>query len=488
MESTAGEKLSLTQTEQRLDDLKRRKAKLLTQVEEIDIEIKREQQRHAVLVNEAAPISKLPPELLSNIFLTVYDDDTSHHLPKSSENFQILASHVCSSWRRVAIGTPLLWSDIHVKVSFTSRKINTVSHSLHRLISFLERSGTSLFHFTLDVNGAFDMSPFFRHLHAHLYRCYTLFFRITNHPTPVDVLLQHLGHISVPILDSLTVQIPRCKLFRHDETQFIIIKPSMFRLGAPALQSLRLTGIAGPLQPPLGNITTLHLQGTDMGGLSPAQFLAVLENTPLLINLSLDDVFVHMEGGVSPDAPASLVPHLHSLRVRCPEHCELRHLLSLLPLSQLRSVCLSQIETFRPIEFPNATSLILECPISTEDIGNLILAFPLLTSLTLVSNPEVVFVALGFPGEPAWWPKLTRLCVKDLQKSDVAGFMGMLQRRKAMGTPLEALTIDGRDRMLLRKHWKEITELVPSVLEDSTEPWPAGHGYDDADDGFWSMR
>ena len=60
---------------------------------------------HALTIhNREAPVSKLPMELLSKIFhigLDEYDLDAIEYLSTISS--------ICSVWRDVALGTPLLW-------------------------------------------------------------------------------------------------------------------------------------------------------------------------------------------------------------------------------------------------------------------------------------------------------------------------------------------------------------------------------------------
>ncbi|ESK95881.1 hypothetical protein Moror_12379 [Moniliophthora roreri MCA 2997] len=493
--------ISLSSTEELLKQLEQRKAALLSEVKQIDIQIQSAQLQRATLINQDAPVSKLPVDLLSAIFLMIRNQDTHR-----SKNFHLVASHVCSSWRAVVVGTPLLWSDIHINLS-CARPLNqrllhsSIDPAYDRFTAHLVRSSDVLFNFTMSVNGAFDFGPFLSILSQHIHRCRTLFLRISNHPSPVSTLSQHLGNTAATNLQTLDIHIPPCCLFRHNEVQFDnITQPVLFRQGAgsPALQSVRLTGIAGPLLPPLAQITTLHLHGTQMQGVSCSQFFTLLQNTPLLINLSLDDVFVYMPS-FTPPSPSpktnTLAPHLRSLRIRCPDDYDLQPFLSSLTLDNIHSLCLSQIESFRPILFPNTKSLILEsCSITTEEVGNLILAFPALESFTIISYAhEVVFFALGFPGEPTWWPNLRTLCVKDMQQKDFGMFMKMLRNRQnpeRSSAPLKVLRLDKRDKGLLRTkgHLDEIYDLVPVVErdEDAREPWPAGHGYDDPDDGFWS--
>ncbi|EPQ58549.1 hypothetical protein GLOTRDRAFT_91929 [Gloeophyllum trabeum ATCC 11539] len=55
--------------------------------------------------NELATINRLPEELLCDIFLRTRPDDDAWELP-------LRVSHVCSHWRLVSLGYPLLWNHV----------------------------------------------------------------------------------------------------------------------------------------------------------------------------------------------------------------------------------------------------------------------------------------------------------------------------------------------------------------------------------------
>ncbi|KAJ7462161.1 hypothetical protein FB451DRAFT_1043997, partial [Mycena latifolia] len=64
------------------------------------------------------PVLTLPPEITSEIFL--YCLPTSHmDLERNSPNpneAPILLSHVCRTWKEIAIGTPALWTTIDLEI------------------------------------------------------------------------------------------------------------------------------------------------------------------------------------------------------------------------------------------------------------------------------------------------------------------------------------------------------------------------------------
>ncbi|KAG9121585.1 hypothetical protein FRC07_002404 [Ceratobasidium sp. 392] len=63
-----------------------------------------------------SPIHALPPEILTKIFLMVQYGYKDKGVSKNIPPAQILAG-VCSCWRRVATGTPSLWTDIRITIA-----------------------------------------------------------------------------------------------------------------------------------------------------------------------------------------------------------------------------------------------------------------------------------------------------------------------------------------------------------------------------------
>ncbi|KAF6766128.1 hypothetical protein DFP72DRAFT_865646 [Ephemerocybe angulata] len=68
-------------------------------------ELRREVEAMEGLFNSTSPTSRLPPEVLSNVFIAVRDAGRGNLL-------WTRVSHVCRRWRDIAIADPILWSDI----------------------------------------------------------------------------------------------------------------------------------------------------------------------------------------------------------------------------------------------------------------------------------------------------------------------------------------------------------------------------------------
>ncbi|KAF6741147.1 hypothetical protein DFP72DRAFT_771379, partial [Ephemerocybe angulata] len=69
--------------------------------------------------NTWSPISDLPSEVLSDIFLLSFqssaDSEAQLHRNALPENVRLSISHVSYAWRMVALNSPELWATIHIR-------------------------------------------------------------------------------------------------------------------------------------------------------------------------------------------------------------------------------------------------------------------------------------------------------------------------------------------------------------------------------------
>ncbi|KAI8996519.1 hypothetical protein BD414DRAFT_204306 [Trametes punicea] len=67
-------------------------------------------------LNSMSPASRLPPEIISEIFTLVavyhYEESWRHHYGSSQVYKWLPVAHVCRAWRAIALRTPRLWSNI----------------------------------------------------------------------------------------------------------------------------------------------------------------------------------------------------------------------------------------------------------------------------------------------------------------------------------------------------------------------------------------
>ncbi|KAI0369209.1 hypothetical protein BV20DRAFT_968410 [Pilatotrama ljubarskyi] len=78
-------------------------------------------------INTMAPISRLPPEILSEVFALVaisdYEAQRRNHYGPSHAYKWITLTHVCRIWRTVALNTPRLWSRIVLTKPDVAREV-----------------------------------------------------------------------------------------------------------------------------------------------------------------------------------------------------------------------------------------------------------------------------------------------------------------------------------------------------------------------------
>jgi hypothetical protein len=96
--------------------------------------------RFSRLASQIAPIQRIPDELLSKIFLA----DSLHATFADYEDLLSL-NLVCSKWRRVALDTPLLWTDVTIRWGMShAKKGRNLNPTSDRLQSWLKLSKYAL--------------------------------------------------------------------------------------------------------------------------------------------------------------------------------------------------------------------------------------------------------------------------------------------------------------------------------------------------------
>ncbi|KAJ3824419.1 hypothetical protein EV361DRAFT_903552 [Lentinula raphanica] len=458
-----------------LNSLRNHKTDLLLQLEQIDLDIAAAERKKAKLCNSDA---KLPPELLSYIFLLCQKDNS---------DFPIIAARVCTRWRDMAFSTRLLWTDIRI----TLGHVLDVQPALNKMETYISRSGPSaLFAFRLRIQDELDFAPVLKVIAGHISRCAYLSVYVQGFTKFSLLFREYLGSLWAPHLGYLALHADFSDR-AHNNT--VCGPPLIFKAGAPSLKYLRLTSFASGFRPPIsGSITTLHLDGVFMQSLTVLQYRGILAANRCLVNLSLQGLTIVPPSDTN--SGALELPMLRSLRLR-PDEDEPalnKALLNVLPLFCLESLILYGIDIgdLRSTEFPNVKDLSLhwcDFPVS-DQMGHLILAFPSLVHLTLRHEFLPLYMALSVRGERIMWPKLRTLCVQHVDDSGVA-LLRLVQERSNMKCPLEFLCLPNESR----RHWAASilcaldaqTNIVPApdVLE---EPWPPGADMDSVDDdNFW---
>ncbi|KAI0704261.1 hypothetical protein BC835DRAFT_811383 [Cytidiella melzeri] len=225
--------------------------------------------------NAFVPISRLPPELLSAIFMSLQDTDQGTFAPASFRRWYRV-THVCQRWRDVALSCPPLWTQIDTftherwveEVLNRSRKA-----SLDMRVQLSRPSSRTL--------GAWRMAV------AHLSRMQVLHLSLDkktfDNLLPVSVVTE----VEMQRLTSLVIS----NLHRFDEP--LDLPEGLFNRGAPNLQRLEIQHCTISWNMPLlltcPRVRKLAIQSAQPTPPTTSQLLHILQSMPLLEDLRLSE-------------------------------------------------------------------------------------------------------------------------------------------------------------------------------------------------------
>ncbi|KAF9565386.1 hypothetical protein CPC08DRAFT_600570, partial [Agrocybe pediades] len=467
-----------------ISGLEKRKEALQRELESIDTELQTHKCIYAQILNDEAPIYRLPHELLTDILITCQEHSRlSSRRVSGSVPFQVAASHVSHRWREIVLGTPLLWNTIDFRVRPTN-------HVQRRIFSLLEaqltRSGNCFLDITLDFHVVDGLAPYLTLLGLHSERWRRLSI-ITRYEQVGDIRV-FLQDAKTPVLEHLSLSLGKPQDGSLSPRQrYHDVLPSILPLATERLKFVRLAGLAlGNHHPPLTFVTTLHLDGWTRNYMTHDQFQHILLSATSLINLSLNQLCIHF-----PRDPMDIIrpinlPNLLRLRIR--GSCSpISRPLSLMNMPNLQSLFLQCVDTFDSnIVSSSVQTLALEaCSFDDAEIGLLLRAFPNVTSLSIDDSVPDIFSMLR-PGETESdpWPRLDTLTVRDLLVVDVPPFCDMVFTLGENKRGLEKVLLDRRSRTSLRKRHRLdwLQDIVTVENSDNPEPWPLGLGYEDTHD------
>lgn len=242
--------------------------------QEIDAEISRLQEPESIRRlksrrNALAPISRLPAEMLSGLFMSRIQE------PSSDSREIIPMTHVCRYWRNVALESPLLWSRIPF-VQQADLYCELVSRSKEVPLRLT---------FTTNELPAFATTL----VSANVHRIRELLLDVT--PSVAKILIQCLNK-PAPILQILQLQ------YSIQSTKDMPSFSQFFDGQAPILRKVYMGH--GPVDwdwPPFANVTGLHVHGTN-----PPLSLTVLRKLPQLQHLDSSDVL--------PECPTNFIGNI----------------------------------------------------------------------------------------------------------------------------------------------------------------------------------
>ena len=260
------------------------------------------------MTNTLAPVSSIPSEILATIFKELGASDGylryETRTPRSKLPSIMLASHVNRRFRHVAVGTPSLWTGVHIHLSSDM--------DIYLMEAYLERSQSCgldihVVNYTHTPEGIYQV---FGRLVSHCGRWKTLSVE-SESSFCMRRIISGLQSLCVPQLESIQIalsgSIPDGTPISSTDSDVHI-----FRGGAPALASIELRNVSLLCCfPPLNALRTLDNQTFSRHThlLSYDQFHHISMTTPFLTKLRLSNLLF------SPDIGNELVPiDLLSLR------------------------------------------------------------------------------------------------------------------------------------------------------------------------------
>ncbi|KZT19809.1 hypothetical protein NEOLEDRAFT_1245638 [Neolentinus lepideus HHB14362 ss-1] len=154
----------------------------------------------------SSSIRRLPPELLSQIFIHCLLPDT--FLSPKWQVAPLLPSQVCHIWRITALSTPLLWASLDIK---PSKLMNTSWLDLTR--GFLARAGALPLSVRFSVPIESEIEDFIKPLMPYISRSRELSLKVP--PAAIWFLTRE----TYPFLRSLCVNITQCSLGSESEQE-----------------------------------------------------------------------------------------------------------------------------------------------------------------------------------------------------------------------------------------------------------------------------
>ncbi|KZT07058.1 uncharacterized protein LAESUDRAFT_130486 [Laetiporus sulphureus 93-53] len=412
---------------------------LIHRVQRIEASLARIKEKTTELLLLIPPIASLPEEILALIFQA---GSLAEH--KSGLPFPMLIASVSRTWRKIALSTSTLWTNVYTPL-YRPR---------HWLPIALERSATQPLDITLDFRTGLAPSSeavvaCMAAVSAHMYR-WRRFTLITHHRNVVLLIGELLASAQSLSLQHLRLSLTGSGPAGNQEVSI----PRLFAGGAPELHSVRLDSVVLPWRsPPLVGLTMLDIRWLWFRKLMYSQFQDLLAASPNLTTLTLRGKHIDLRPGgsytpiylpnlryleVSGDKVCLLCallvpPALETLTLANVDEGEFREFMSWLPYSGARYSALKSLVLLN----------VATCPLSREFIA----AFSTITQLTIINSGAERFLELlrskqtFDPRMPVTlnWPGLKNVTMLDDTSYDKV--YGMVAERAAHCLPLHRLIV-----------------------------------------------
>lgn len=448
---------------------------------------------YAKVHNEQVAVSQLPNEILAEIFYLCQDNWAEiSSRGFGLKPFEITASQVTKVWREIVLGTQLFWSTINLAVCPQTR---WRGRELQRLETYLARSGRQSLDIFIRVIDSGSFSEFLYPLAAHSFRWRRISFFLSAEQRLHDV------HRSFHLVESPTLEhfsvVQAPSFFRPLRRDIRVILNPILTFGTPSLSFVRLSLTQGTMNvtPPLGDVTTLHIDFPAKDTLTTEQLQNILRMAPRLVNLSLTSLTVLPAASFVP----TFTPHLRSLRIRNSPPCST--ILSIITPDRLQRLTLHGMNTFTPgTVLSSLQSLTLEsCHLPDIVLEAVLRAFPDISSLTIDGSAIGIYKMLGArhlipPGWSGSMPpgvllrNLKTLSIRCLHPFAIMSLGCMVYDRRFIHIPITSMRLDAHSEETLRAAsvLSELSAIVNLERCEQLDPWPAGLGYNEPSDGWVS--
>ncbi|KAF8191545.1 hypothetical protein K438DRAFT_2018292 [Mycena galopus ATCC 62051] len=377
---------TLNRLQDEIQSLQSTKSTLLLQLESIDVSLSLSKAKYGTAKNRIARIGTLPNEILAKIFESGRDSN----IP-GGERFEILASHITTVWREVAINTPSLWSILEIAPHKSAQMLATYvarakACSLHLRFNFQEEvwvPDRCVWELIL------SSVERWRSLEILVYNEVALY-----------TTLAHLERLQASLLEEITIARQT-----HLNKRFISgIRNSgrFFHGGAPRLQKLHLESYLMSW-PPLDHLTTLYLHELRRST-RPTwnRFRELLISLPQLSRLSIHG-----------DVVSSKLPSNFEIIISCLRSLRIRG--TTLLGNRASDILIA-------ISAPNLTSLTLY-DIVDGDLDPWSSGFHLLQSVTSLTLYWPNFTTATYLKLFETVPSVTHLTLMDRQPTDLLGLL-----------------------------------------------------------------
>ncbi|KAF8972990.1 hypothetical protein BDZ97DRAFT_643584 [Flammula alnicola] len=268
--------------------------------------------------NKSFTVHTIPPEVLSIIFQwgkNMIDDiplssTAEGDIHRDTAPFEVIVSHTCSYFRKVALANPRLWTSIHIYAPCRLRCI----------IEAIARSGACGLDIRIDLTvqePQMDDVMLGQMMdlilpQSHRWRSLSVGYSCERSNYP---MITRLCDTHAPGLQHLSITVEDVDRADASIVNRSVELPHIFKEGTPKLEFVRLRGLAIQLfRPQLDALVTLHIDQTRSLPLLHSTFRDIVTRSPFLANLSIYGDIIDPADWPG-QANSIYLPNLRTLRI-----------------------------------------------------------------------------------------------------------------------------------------------------------------------------